>query len=288
MVTGCDSGFGNLLAKRLDNLGMNVFAGCLTEEGGESLRKATSNRVVIISLDVTKSRSINDAYEEVKGKLPEGQGLWGLVNNAGIFGHSCYVAFDWLKIEEYKTVMNVNLYGTIEMTRTFLPLIRKKKGRIVNITSVSGRVAIGGAPYVCSKYAAEGFADTLRTELWKTGVTVHIVEPGGYKTKFCNAADIKSNIWKEFHALEKDTKEYYGEEFVRILTTTMNFDGNMSSKLDEVVDAYTHALTARYPKARYVVGFDANTLYRFLWSVPEWMCSFLLSKSWPTPQGAKR
>ncbi|XP_033727381.1 17-beta-hydroxysteroid dehydrogenase type 6-like [Pecten maximus] len=285
MITGCDSGFGNLLAKRLDSLGISVFAGCLTKQGGKDLRKSTSDRVVIIDLDVTNHESVANAYGEVRSRLPGGRGLWGLVNNAGIFGHSCYVAFDWLNIDEYKSVMGVNLYGAIEVTRVFLPLVRIEKGRIVNTTSVSGRVAIGGAPYVCSKFAAEGFADTLRTELWKSGISVHIIEPSGYKTNFCSGEAIIEDIWKQYRSLDEDIRQYYGEDFVRRLTTSLDFDGNMSSNLDQVINAYTHALTARFPKARYVVGWDANTLYRFLWTVPEWLCSFLLSRSWPTPRG---
>ncbi|XP_060085147.1 retinol dehydrogenase 7-like [Ylistrum balloti] len=285
MITGCDSGFGNLLAKHLDTLGMNVFAGCLTKKGGEDLKKATSNRVLIIDLDVTNSESVAEAFETVTARLPHGRGLWGLVNNAGIFGQSCFVANDWLSIDDYKSVMAVNLYGTIEMTRTFLTLIRKEKGRIVNTTSVSGRVAIGGTPYICSKYAAEGFSDSLRTELWKSGITVHIIEPSGYKTNFCSGEGIIENLEKRYRELDQEKREYYGEDFVQKLASQMDFDGNMSSNLNEVIEAYTHALTARFPKARYVVGWDANTLYRFLWTAPEWLSSFLLSRSWPTPRG---
>ncbi|XP_069106446.1 retinol dehydrogenase 7-like isoform X2 [Argopecten irradians] len=288
MITGCDSGFGNLLAKRLDSLGMNVFAGCLTKEGGESLRKATSNRVVIISIDVTDHDSVNRAYEEVKNRLPHGRGLWGLVNNAGILGAGCYVASDWLNIDDYKSVMNVNLYGTIEVTSAFLTLIRKEKGRIVNTTSVSGRVAIGGTPYVCSKFAAEGFADSLRSELWKSGISVHIIEPSGYKTNFCSEEGILENLTKRYKELDEEKREYYGEDFVQRLASGMNFEKNMSKNLNEVIEAYTHALTARFPKARYVVGWDANTLYRFLWSAPEWLSSFLLSRPWPTPRGVEQ
>ncbi|OWF38518.1 17-beta-hydroxysteroid dehydrogenase type 6-like [Mizuhopecten yessoensis] len=287
LITGCDSGFGNLLTKHLDNLGINVFAGCLTQKGGDDLRKATSNRVCIIDLDVTNQDSLHKAYEEVKSRLPDGRGLWGLVNNAGIFGQSCYVASDWLNIDDYKSVMAVNLYGTIEVTRTFLTLIRREKGRIVNTTSVSGRVAIGGAPYVCSKYAAEGFADSLRSELWKSGVSVHIIEPSGYKTNFCSGEGIRENLRKRYQALDEEKREYYGEDFVSKLTSGMDFERNMSSNLKEVIEAYTHALTARFPSARYLVGWDAKTLYRFLWSAPEWLSSFLLSRPWPTPRGVR-
>ncbi|XP_033727385.1 retinol dehydrogenase 7-like isoform X2 [Pecten maximus] len=285
MITGCDSGFGNLLAKHLDSLGMNVFAGCLTKKGGDELRQSTSNRVVVIDIDVTNHESVANAYEEVKSRLPDGKGLWGLVNNAGIFGQCCYVASDWLNIDDYKSVMDVNLYGTIEVTRAFLTLIRREEGRIVNTTSVSGRVAIGGAPYVCSKYAAEGFADSLRSELWKSGISVHIIEPSGYKTNFCSGEGIVANLMRRYQELDQEKREYYGEDFVQRLTSRMDFDGNMSSNLNEVIEAYTHALTARFPKARYVVGWDANTLYRFLWSAPEWLSSFLLSRPWPTPRG---
>ena len=87
-------------------------------------------------------------------------GLWGLVNNAGISGPS--VPAEWVQKEDYIKVLDVNTFGMIETTRIFLPLVVKVKGRVVNITSMLGRIGVGFAPYVVSKFAAEGYSDVLR------------------------------------------------------------------------------------------------------------------------------
>ena len=87
-------------------------------------------------------------------------GLWGLVNNAGIFhSHGCV---EWLKIETYKDTLRVNLIGLIEVTLSMLPLVRRAQGRIVNVSSILGRIAFFGGVYCCSKYGVEAFSDILR------------------------------------------------------------------------------------------------------------------------------
>lgn len=87
-------------------------------------------------------------------------GLWGLVNNAGVFhSHGCA---EWLKIETYKDTLRVNLIGLIEVTLSMLPLVRRAQGRIVNVSSILGRIAFFGAVYCCSKYGVEAFSDILR------------------------------------------------------------------------------------------------------------------------------
>uniref|UniRef100_A0A8C6RUY6 Retinol dehydrogenase 16 n=1 Tax=Nannospalax galili TaxID=1026970 RepID=A0A8C6RUY6_NANGA len=158
-ITGCDSGFGNLLARQLDMRGMRVLAACLTEEGAEQLRKKTSDRLETVILDVTKTESIAAATQWVK-ECVGNEGLWGLVNNAGIF--IPIAPNEWLDKKDFTKVLNVNLTGMIEVTLGMLPLVRKAKGRVINVSSVMGRVCLLSGGYCISKYAVEAFSDSLR------------------------------------------------------------------------------------------------------------------------------
>ncbi|XP_060077548.1 short-chain dehydrogenase/reductase family 9C member 7-like [Ylistrum balloti] len=286
-ITGCDTGFGNMLAKRLDSLGMNVFAGCLTPKGQQDLEKATSKRLVTVALDVTNEDSIRKAYAEVKQKLPHDKGLWGLVNNAGVAGNAS--PLEWQTIENYRKCNDVNLYGMINVTTVFLPLVRKAKGRVVSITSIMGRVALVPSPYVVSKYGAEGFCDCLRYQLYNSGVTVHIIEPGFFKTAIINIEDSERDMRKSFQALENEQKEFYGEHYISELMDSANktIDELVSPNTYKVVDAFTHALTAVYPRARYVVGFDANIQFRLIWTLPEWIGDRLVTSRFPKPAGCQ-
>ncbi|KAK3095115.1 hypothetical protein FSP39_010460 [Pinctada imbricata] len=286
MITGCDTGFGNMLAKRLDSMGFTVFAGCLTEKGGKDLKTDTSDRLHVVSLDVTKIESIQNAMEVIKSSLPQNTGLWGLVNNAGIAG--AIGELEWLKLENYKLVMDINFFGIVETCRIFLPLVRREKGRIVCITSILGRIAAGGASYASSKFAAEGYCDVLRRSVRSYGVTVHILEPGYFDTNILNRERVCGSIAETFTNADEDVKKFYGEEYrdELIVFTRKALDGS-SKDTYKVVDAYVHALCAKYPKYRYVVGTDANTIFRFLWTVPEWLSDFLLCSKLPVPRGIK-
>lgn len=279
-----------MLAKRLDSLGMNVFAGCLTSKGLNDLDKATSGRLVAIPLDVTSEDSILKAYSEVKKKLPNGKGLWGVVNNAGVTGNGSPV--EWQTVDNYRKCNDVNLYGMIHVTNVFLPLVRKAKGRIVNITSIMGRVALVSGPYVVSKYGAEGFCDCLRYQLYNCGVSVHIIEPGFFNTGIVNMESIEKSMRTSYDAMDNERKDFYGDQYIpQVMEDAKKGIGAiMSSDMYKVVDAYTHALTAVYPRARYVIGFDANVLFRLIWTLPEWISDRLVAAmfKFPTPAGQKK
>lgn len=286
LITGCDSGFGHLLVKRLDSRGVNVFAGCLTEEGKEKLDKATSNRVTSLLLDVTDEESVKKAREFVKSRLPCGRGLHGLVNNAGIADSVSLLLSEWIPIDDYKRLMDVNLYGMIRVTSQFLPLVRAERGRIVNMSSVFGRLmAAGGAPYVCSKFAVEGYSDTLRQENYTAGVQISIIEPSGYKTNIADVEKLKEKVRDYFKRQEEDIKEYYGNDYPEQIIKNMMGEHILSSRLYHVVDAYEHALTSKFPQARYVVGKDSNTYIWFLYLAPEWLTAKIIGTlNWPLPE----
>ncbi|XP_076113508.1 retinol dehydrogenase 16-like [Mytilus galloprovincialis] len=283
VITGCDSGFGHFLTKKLDVLGFHVFAGCLTQEGLTKLKEETSSKVKPVILDVSKTDSIERALEFVQLHLPQNTGIWGVVNNAGIAGP--VVPIEWLNKTDYESVFEVNTLGMVETTRIFLPLVLKSKGRIVNITSVAGRIAVLYGPYAVSKHAAEGYSDALRRELYKRGVTVHIIEPGCFKTRItdpdvtCNAIDVY------YDKLQKDIQAYFGPEFLKQYNKSVKQGLTIGacSDIDQVINAYVHALTATFPKHRYLVGWDAGFLVHILGRLPEWISDYIFAFNIPIP-----
>ncbi|XP_041530888.1 retinol dehydrogenase 7-like [Microtus oregoni] len=255
-ITGCDSGFGNLLARQLDRRGMRVLAACLTEKGAEELRNKTSDRLETVILDVTKTESIVAATQWVKERVGN-RGLWGLVNNAG---YAVFAINEWMKKEDFAKILDVNLLGMIEVTLSLLPLVRKARGRVVNVSSVMGRMCFFGGGYCISKYGVEAFSDSLRRELSYFGVKVAIVEPGGFKTALNDRhSSIIKMLWDQ---ASSEVKEVYGDKFLqsylRIVTSLVE---TCSEDLTLVTDCMEHALTSCHPRTRYSAGWDAKLLY---------------------------
>ncbi|GFX63967.1 estradiol 17-beta-dehydrogenase 2 [Trichonephila clavipes] len=140
LITGCDSGFGHFLAKRLDSKGFHVFATCLFPdgEGTTELKKSCSQRLRVLRLDVTKDDSVKEAAEFVEQNLGTCE-FWALVNNAGtIKGFSLELS----DMDDIKYTLDVNTLGPIRMIKEFLPLLKKSKGRIVNVTSLAAEIYI--------------------------------------------------------------------------------------------------------------------------------------------------
>ena len=211
LVTGCDSGFGRCTAIKLDQLGCHVFAGCLTQRGAKELRQISDNRIHTIMLDVTNADDITKAVTIVKQILPQGQGLWGVVNNAGISGNGL---IEWVPLERYKQVAEVNLFGSVAVTTAFLQLVKKSRGRIINIGSVLGRVSTAGcSAYSISKYGLMAFSDSLRREMKHFGVTVHTIEPGYFRTNMICGGALERETRKLYDNLDQQTRQYYNEEY---------------------------------------------------------------------------
>lgn len=210
-ITGCDSGFGKLLARQLDARGLRVLAACLTEKGAEQLRGQTSDRLETVALDVTKTESVAAAAQWVKEHVGE-RGLWGLVNNAGI---SLPMApNEMLTKQDFVTILDVNLLGVIDVTLSLLPLVRKARGRVVNVSSISGRVSLFGGGYCISKYGVEAFSDSLRRELSYFGVKVAMIEPGYFKTAVTSKERFLKSFLEIWDRSSPEVKQIYGEKFV--------------------------------------------------------------------------
>ncbi|NXW88486.1 RDH7 dehydrogenase, partial [Alopecoenas beccarii] len=223
-ITGCDSGFGHLLARRLAQRGYRVLAACLTPAGAEGLRRGCHGHLRTTLLDVTRPDSIRRALEWVRGEektrthsrgpgtppvLPPG--LFGLVNNAGVANP--IGPTEWMSPEDYRGVMAVNAFGVIEVTLAFLPLLKRARGRVVNTSSVLGRLSANGGGYCISKYCIEAFSDSLRRDMYHFGVKVSIVEPGFFKTAVTNLESIEGSLRQLWERLPPETQRSYGEEF---------------------------------------------------------------------------
>jgi NAD(P)-dependent dehydrogenase (short-subunit alcohol dehydrogenase family) len=243
VITGASTGIGNATARRLHREGFRVFAGVRKPQDAERLR---AEGLEPIEVDVTDEAAIAVAARRVG---EEADGLAGLVNNAGVAVGS---PFEVLDLDDLRHQLEVNFVGHVAVTQAFLPQLRQARGRIVNVGSVGGRMALPfNGPYHASKYAMEAFTDSLRAELRPWGIRVAIVEPGTIDTPMWESA--KGLI----ESMPPQGRELYGdrmrkaEEIVAQLT-------RHAIPPDKVADAIVHALTARRPRARYVVGRDAR------------------------------
>lgn len=279
LVTGCDTGFGHALALRLDALGFHVFAGCLqaSEEGAQNLASSASSRLRVIQLDITKEEEVNEALKEVRSLLSPGEELWGLVNNAGI---STFGAVEWTSLQTFQEVTDVNVFGNIRVTKAFLPLIRRAKGRLVYVTSAEGRfTAPFVAAYELTKHAMEAFSDCLRHEMQQFGVHVCVVEPGNYTagTKLNTAERAKRLSASLWSGMTDEVRHAYGKDkFDRVVSSMESVTNTGLVDLTSAVDAMAKALTQRFPQARYTC-MDSSLYIRGLVAqhMPEWIYDFL-------------
>ncbi|NXU63012.1 RDH7 dehydrogenase, partial [Horornis vulcanius] len=209
-ITGCDTGLGNLLAKWLDKKGFCVIAACATEKGSQELRSCSSLSLKTVNLNLADSNSIARAvilpYTEING-FAFLLGLFGLVSNAE--GTAPLGPTDWLRIEDFHSVLDVSLLGLIEITLKLLPLLKKAEGRVVNLINAKGLMAFVGGGYSLSKWGMEAFSDTLHF-----GVKVSIVEHGFFKAEEVNSDIIEKYLFKLWNRLTPEIRDSYGEKYL--------------------------------------------------------------------------
>ena len=267
LITGCSSGFGYALAIELDKRGFNVFAGVRSMQKASTLKQQLSSRSVVFILDITKQEDIDAAYTMIKAKTNT---LHALVNNAGMSKNS-YI--DWMTMELMRQHMEVNFFGHVAMTKTFLPLlIAKRDSRVVNVSSIAGFMGFGStAAYSSAKYALESFSDCLRREMAAWNLRVSIIEPGAMKTSFLDeqATSFRS-VWNDSPA---DTRQRWGEDFLeRLMKEILHnpFTDNAEDPLKAVRDI-EHAVMNTHPYIRYRSGWQAKLLFIVYILFPDWL-----------------
>jgi len=283
LVTGCDTGFGHSLALRLDEYGFDVFAGVLFPDGdgAQKLRQTGSKKLRIFKMDVTKAEDVQEAVRRVReSHIP----LWALINNAGI-GSFC--PFDWgADVEFYQKMFDVNVFGMVRVTKSFTPLLRESKGRIVNVASLAGRIATEGlAHYTMAKHSVRAFSDILRRELYNSGIKVIILEPTFYKTEIINNEQLTGTRERLFAQTPEDIRETYaGKDTHELMHRIVKFVNIIARKnVGEVVDAMVDAITREKPKLYYRCCGYQDLVSWVASHAPEVVVDFLLHEAIHNP-----
>lgn len=247
VVTGVSTGIGWGITKILIQHGLRVFGSVRKMQDAEQLTKEFGERFVPLLFDVTDEAGVRAAAQQVREQL-NGETLFGLVNNAGI---AIPGALLHQPPGDFRHQIEVNLIGTVIVTQAFLPLLgvdssmNGKPGRIINMSSVSGR---RGAPfvgaYVASKHALEGLSETLRRELMLYGIDVIIIGPGAVATP----------IWDKAEKI--DTSMYTDTEYIEAAKRAQEYvirNGRKGYPPEKVGQVVWHALTTPKPRVRYAV-----------------------------------
>jgi len=246
LVTGASTGIGEATALYLKELGFDSVGAVRKEEDAQRLR---SHGLRTVKLDVTDAASIAAARADL-GDAP----LAGLVNNAGV---AVAGPVEFLPLDQLRMQLEINLVGQVAVTQQFLPSLRAGQGRIVNLSSIGGRVALPlVAAYNASKFALEAVSDSLRRELLGQGVDVIVIEPGGVKTP----------IWKKGNELADEIQEQmppeverlYGRLIEGLRRETVKIEQKTGIEPRAVAEVIGRALTAKRPRTRYLVGTDAK------------------------------
>lgn len=251
VVTGASSGIGEACARRLAGLGFRVFAGVRKQADGERLQHEIPG-VVPLTLDVIDADAIARAAQTVHEAT--GGRLAGLVNNAGV---AVPAPIEHQPIDDFRRQIEINLIGQVAVTQAFLPQLRAATGRIVNMSSIGGKVAVPllGA-YAASKFGLEGVSDSLRRELRPWGIHVAVVEPGTIATPIWDKGIASGD---ELEAgMSEDAKRDYGP-LIATVRTASEQGARTGLPPDAVAKDVAHALTARRPKTRYLVGREAKS-----------------------------
>jgi NAD(P)-dependent dehydrogenase (short-subunit alcohol dehydrogenase family) len=251
LITGASTGIGRATALGLAASGWTVLAGVRKAADGEALSTAGGERVLALELDVTDQAQIDGAVERV-GELAPG-GLDALVNNAGIgFGGP----LELVPVDDLRSQFEVNVIGPVALTQALLPALRRARGRIVFVSSVGGRVAMGfTAPYAASKHAIEAIGDALRVELRSSNVQVALVEPGSVATPIWD----KGRAQGDGLSVPAELTAQYGH-VPAAMNKVLEDTERRGIPPEQVAATIERALTARRMKARYLIGRDAKAM----------------------------
>jgi NAD(P)-dependent dehydrogenase (short-subunit alcohol dehydrogenase family) len=251
VVTGASTGIGEAAATRLAAQGFTVFAGVRKEADAERLQSKSLPGMRPLMIDVANDASVSRAATEVTAAVGD-TGLQGLVNNAGV---SWGGPLETQDLGEIRAMFDVNIFGLIAVTQAFLGLIRQGHGRIVNMSSVGGRMSVPFvAAYSATKFGVEAISDALRVELRPWRIKVACIEPGSIATPLWERGFEQFD--RQVEKMSPEARALYGEYVPRMRKITEQ-SASRGIPPARVADAVEHALTAAQPRTRYLVGADA-------------------------------
>ncbi len=265
LITGASTGIGEACTFHLAREGWRVFAGVRRETDARHLSKAAAGIMPLI-LDITKPNQISQAVKK-NNKLVGKNGLQALVNNAGI---AISGPLEFLPMSELRHQIEVNSLGQVELTQACLPMLRTGRGRVVNISSIGGRiVAPFLAPYSISKFALEAYSDGLRRELrpWKLYVTS--VQAGSIDTPIWEKSLRKADQLRS--SLPRRAEALYGPSMERARERAKD-SAARGLPAEDVAHLVEHILTTPRPRARYAIGHGTRqALWLARWIPDGWL-----------------
>jgi NAD(P)-dependent dehydrogenase (short-subunit alcohol dehydrogenase family) len=272
LVTGSSTGIGRATALKLDGIGFTAFAGVRKQADADSLRSEGSERLEPLIIDVTDRATIAAAAYRIR-ELTGGR-LSGLVNNAGV---AVPGPLEYVEIDDFRTQLEVNVVGQLAVIQAFLPMLRAAGGRIVNLSSIGGRIGVPvNGSYSTSKFAIEGLSDALRRELRKQGVWVSIIEPGAVATPIWEKAGAEGE--RLAAELPPEAHENYGH-LIRAIQTEVPRLAETGVPPEEVADRIVHALTSKRPRTRYMIGREARMRWAVAKRVPDRVMDSLIART---------
>jgi NAD(P)-dependent dehydrogenase (short-subunit alcohol dehydrogenase family) len=243
VVSGASSGIGFAIASRLGELGHTVFAGARQAENINRLSSLKNVRGV--RLDITMPNDILSLASEIEASAGY---VDVLVNNAGIPGWGAVMDRD---LEYFRKIMDINLFGHIQMVQTFYPLLRKSTSSpvIINMSSQGGNYAFPyWAPYHMSKWAFEAFSESLRREFLPVGIRVAVIQPGAI------ASDAFRNQRADFEAYKTASSSEFSQRAARFLEAAFGNPARKEKEPKLVVDAVLHAIFSKHNRLYYQPG----------------------------------
>jgi NAD(P)-dependent dehydrogenase (short-subunit alcohol dehydrogenase family) len=274
LVTGCSSGIGAAIARRLHRAGHVVYASARRVADLSGLAAAG---IATLHLDVTDEASMQAAVKRVVDE----RGCVGvLVNNAG---YGVIGALEDVPLAKVREQFETNLFGAVRLTQLVLPGMRASRwGRIINLSSILGLVAVpGGAIYDASKYALEGVSDALRLEVARFGIHVSLIEPGPVRTPFAARAMVDlvgdSATYEDFRSRLTD---WFGAVYGM---HPPNLLGRFTTDADDVAATVERVVRARWPRARYPVGLPARGMLLLRRMLPARLLDGFVRAQFPAP-----
>lgn len=285
LITGCDSGFGQRLALQLNQRGATVLASCLTEAGMQHHRDQATSAAHMhpFIMDVTSDESVDRAFSGIVSTVSP-NGLWAVVNNAGIFHGG---PLPMTPHSELRRQLEINVEGVARIDRAALPLLMKQRraisalpfgrilipcrSRVITIASVAGEVALPASAFYCaSKFAALALAEAFRRECQSFGIGGSIICPGFTRTNLFNEYLADDFLDRRLATTSPDVIAWFGMDFIKKMYKHSMLLMTMMGAPSAVVDTLEEAVAAKWPCARYHVGLDAHLIFRPMSMLPIW------------------
>lgn len=251
VITGASTGIGAATAREMAQRGFHVLAGVRRERDAEAIRTAG---VEPLMLDITNPDHIRALADRVR-EDPQSRPLRALVNNAAVQAN---VPIEIFGIDQWRNMFEVNLFGHVAVTQALLPTLLDDSGRVVNISSVGGKIAMATyGPYAATKFALEAVSDSLRREVAPHGVQVVVVQPGAVHTEMLGRAIAGAHDL--IAAMTPEQRRRYGG-LVRAVNGQAESSTRRGLPAEAAAAVIAKAITARKPRTRYTVGREAALL----------------------------